>query len=152
MGNDFPKHENGKAPRKGKKQPQVPEPSQPVVVMGPQENGASIQHDINHVAGMSGIETSLDWIARGIAALTSDDGAVSLTSGRCVPLKITLAENDDEDTMDRLVTAFERIADSVSKLAGLNRPRLESWHEQDVYTPRYKEIAVDGGKPGPAQP
>jgi hypothetical protein len=51
--------------------------------------------------------------------------------------------------MDRLVTAFERIADSVAKLAGLTRPRLESWHEQDQYEPRSKNIAVDGGAPGP---
>lgn len=65
------------------------------------------------------------------------------------PVKITLAANDDEDTLDRLVTAFERIADAVAKLAGLSRPRLESWHEQVEYEPRYKDIAVDGGAPGP---
>ena len=51
--------------------------------------------------------------------------------------------------MDRLVTAVERIADSIAKLAGLSRPRLESWHEQDEYEPRYKDIAVDSGAPGP---
>lgn len=48
-----------------------------------------------------------------------------------------------------MVTAFERIADSVARLAGLPRPRLESWHEQDVYEPRYKDVSVDGGAPGP---
>jgi len=46
---------------------------------------------------------------------------------------------------------LERIADSVAKLAGLTRPRLESWHEQDAYEPRYKDAACDGGAPGPKQ-
>ena len=54
--------------------------------------------------------------------------------------------------MGRLVAAFERIADSVAKLAGLNRPRLESWHEQCEYEPRYKDIACDGGAAGPETP
>lgn len=131
MGNNFPKHETGKAPRKGKKQPQASAPSQPVVLTGPSETGTSIQHDLNHVEGLSGIESSLDWIAKGIAAITSDDGAISLTSGRCVPIKITLAANDEEDTLADLVHAFQRIADSLAKLAGLDRPPLEpEWSRQ----------------------
>jgi hypothetical protein len=54
--------------------------------------------------------------------------------------------------MGRWVTAIERIADAVAKLAGLSRPRLESWHEQDEYEPRHKDIAVEGGAPGPKGP
>ena len=65
------------------------------------------------------------------------------------PIKLTLSDNEYEDTMDRLVTAFERIADSVARLAGLSRPRLEHWHEQNEYTPLYRDSACDGGVPGP---
>ena len=36
--------------------------------------------------------------------------------------------------MDRFITAVERIADSLARLAGLSRPRLEAWHEQDEYS------------------
>lgn len=66
------------------------------------------------------------------------------------PVKLTLADNDEHDTMDRLVAAIERIADSLAKLAGLSRPRLERWYEQEEYEPRHKSIACDGGAPGPA--
>jgi len=124
-----------------------------VVVSGPDTGYGtpSMQHDINHVAGLTDIEGSLDWIAKGISRLTSDEHSISLTSGYNVdPLKITLAANDYDDTLDRLVTAVERIADSLAKLAGLKRPRLELWHEQDEYEPRYKSVACDGGAPGPA--
>ena len=109
-----------------------------------------MQHDINHVAGMAGIEQSLDWIARGVEKLTSDSIRLC-TSERTYPVKITLAEDDTGDTMGQLVTAVERIADSLARLAGLNRPRLESWHEQEEYEPRYRSIACDGGAPGPKQ-
>jgi hypothetical protein len=133
--------------RKGvKKQPQPAPQQTPLVLTGPPDpdapwhQGRSIQHDINHVAGLGAVATHLDWIGDAVARLTSD------------PVKITLADNDYGDTMDRLITAFERIADSVAKLAGLNRPRLESWHEQDEYAPRYKDVACDGGAPGPATP
>ena len=68
------------------------------------------------------------------------------------PVKVTLSDNDNDDAMDRFVTALERIADSVAKLAGLSRPRLESWHEQDEYEPRYKSTACDGGATGPKVP
>lgn len=123
-----------------------------IVVTGPDAGHPSIQHDINHVAGLDGVEQSLDWIARSLSQLTSDDHTVGVVLGQnryAGPVKITFADNDEEDTVNRLVTAFERIADSVAKLAGLSRPRLESWHEQDEYEPRYKDIAVDGGAPGP---
>jgi hypothetical protein len=110
-----------------------------------------MQHDINYVSGLGGIEESLDWIARGLDKLTSDEHDISLSTGYGTdPVKLTLAENDYDDTMDRVVTAIERIADSLARLAGLNRPRLESWHEQEDYTPRYKASACDGGAPGPA--
>lgn len=122
-----------------------------LVVTGPDVPGytpsPSMQHDINHVAGLGDIEASLDWIATGISKLTSDDFRVGLylAQGENVhPVKVTLADNDFDDTMDRLVTAFERIADSVARLAGLNRPRLESWHGQDEYEPRYKDDYKDG--------
>jgi hypothetical protein len=101
---------------------------------------------------LDGVEASLDYVARVISRITSDDHTVGLSVGQGAntnPIKLTLADNDFDDTMNRLVTAFERIADSVAKLAGLNRPRLESWHEQDAYVPRYKDIAVDGGAPVP---
>jgi hypothetical protein len=144
-----PKHE---ATKKREKKPR-PQPQQnTVVLVGPDSNHIrtpSMQHDINHVAGLAGVEESLDWIARGISRLTGEDNSVCLATGYDTPLKIALSNNDHDDTMDRLVTAIERIADSAAKLAGLNRPRLESWHEQDQYEPRYKDIAVDGGATGP---
>jgi|SRR5579859_3959845 len=127
-----------------------------VVVTGPDTpchlTSPAMQHDINHVAGMDGIESSLDWIARSLSRLTDDDNTVGVVLGQnqyAAPVKITFADNDEEDTVDRLVTALERIADSVAKLAGLSRPRLEQWHEQAEYTPRYKDTACDGGAPGP---
>ena len=143
-----------------KREPKVVKPADAVkvVVSGPDDSSMhhtpSMQHDINYLRGMDGIEGSLDWIARGLEKLTSDNHTVGLVHGQnrySSPVQITLASNDadNDDTMDRLVTAFERIADSVAKLAGLSRPRLESWHEQDEYEPRYKAIAVDGGAPGP---
>lgn len=147
-----PKHE---ATKKREKKPAQPQQPNAVVVTGPDSGyrpSPSMQHDINHVAGLADVEESLDWIARGISQLTSEERTVGLSLGQgshTDPVKLTLADNDYDDTMGRLVTAFERIADSVAKLAGLNRPRLESWHEQDEYVPRYKEIACDGGAPGP---
>lgn len=144
---------SGKSKAKAAKKPDEPVK---VVVTGPDVPGymstPSMQHDINHVAGMDGIEASLDWMAKGLQRLTDQDFTVNLTLGQgdnTYPVKITLAENDEGDTLDRLVTAVERIADSVARLAGLSRPRLESWHEQDDYEPRYKSIARDGGAPGP---
>lgn len=100
-------------------------------------------------------ETRTREVYRTAAAVrgSSDGHAISLSTGHGTdPVKITLADDDYSDTMGRLVDAFERIADSVAKLAGLNRPRLESWHEQDAYEPRYKATAADGGAPGPAKP
>lgn len=154
----FLKHEVTTPKRKAAKKPQPQPEQQPVVVTGPPDPLApfhaqrSIQHDINHIEGLSGIEVSLDALASAVRRITGDDHAVSLSTGYGMnPLKITLADDDYSDTMGRLVTAFERIADSVAKLAGLNRPRLESWHEQEEYEPRHKDIAVDGGAPGPAK-
>jgi hypothetical protein len=112
----------------------------------------ALQHEINHVAGLSDVEESLDWIARSLSRLTDADHAVGLSLGQgdnTYPVKLTLAANDEEDTLDRLVTAFERIADSVARLAGLSRPRLEHWREQSEYRPRYRDTACDGGAPGP---
>jgi hypothetical protein len=145
------------AVRKGKKRPSQPQTElQPIVVTGPPvskgmySSTPSIQHEINHVAGLSGIEQSLDCLVDVVRRITGDGYDLSLSTGHNTdPVKITLADNDYSDTMDRLITAFERIADSVAKLAGLSRPRLESWHEQDAYEPRYKDVACDGGAPGP---
>jgi hypothetical protein len=151
------KHKDGQ-PAKKRASKQPPQPQQPntVVLTGPEHpphlSTPSIQHDINHVAGIAGIEESLDYIARQVGRLSNDENSVGLSLGQgehTYPIKLTLAENDFDDTMDRLVTAFERIADSVAKLAGLNRPRLESWHDQDEYVPRYRDSACDGGVPGP---
>jgi len=121
--------------------------------MGDYGHHRSIQHDINHVAGMDGIEVSLDNLVSAVARLTHDDHTVGLTlcqNQYGSPVQLALTDTDGNvDVMDRLVTAMERIADSVAKLAGLNRPRLESWHEQDEYEPRYKSVACDGGALGP---
>jgi len=126
--------------RKGKEQ------APPAVADAP----AKHQHEITYVSGMAGIEGALDGLADVVARLTSYEHAINVCSGYGVsPLKITLAANDEDDVLDRLVTGVERIADSLAKLAGLNRPRLESWQEQDGYEPRYRDIACDGGAPGP---
>lgn len=112
----------------------------------------SIQHDINYVGGLDGIEQSLDWIARGLEKLTSDECSVTVsatTNFNSEPIKITLAPNDYDDMMDRFVAAVERIADSMARLAGLNRPRLERWYEQDEYTPRHKLDMGNSGATGP---
>jgi hypothetical protein len=140
-----------KQPKSAKK----PEDATRVVVTGPDTGhmpSPSLQHDINHVAGLADIEASLDWIAKGISRLTSDEQCIHLsvsTGYNTDPIKLTLAPNDYDDTLDRVVTAFERIADSLARLAGLSRPRLECWHEQEEYRPRYRDIACDGGAPGP---
>lgn len=153
----IPKHE--RAPRKVKKQsqshPTIAESH--VVVTGGMDPSApfferAIQHDINHVEGLGNVAEKLDWIGDAIARLSHDDtnvGVAVCQNQYGGPVKLTLAENDNDDTMGRFVTALERIADSVAKLAGLTRPRLESWHEQDEYEPRYKAVACDGGAPGP---
>jgi hypothetical protein len=132
---EFPKHEKA-APRK------KPQPAQTAA--------ATAKADV-YVSGLSGIEESLDCLTQAVRRITSDETDFSLSTGHSTdPVKITLADNDHSDTMDRLVTALERIADAVAKVAGLNRPRLESWHEQCAYEPRYKDVACDGGAPGPA--
>jgi hypothetical protein len=98
------------------------------------------------------VAANLDWIGDAVARLTKDGTTVGLAvcqNRYGGPVQITTTDEDGNSTMDRLVTAFERIADSVAKLAGLARPRLESWHEQDAYEPRHKDIACDGGAPGP---
>lgn len=107
-----------------------------VVVTGPDTGygpSPSMQHDINHIAGLSDVEASLDRIARSLSRLTNDEHAVGLSvaqGSNANPIKVTLADNDFDDTMDRLVTAFERIADSISKLVGFNGPRLERRYEE----------------------
>ena len=132
-----------------------PEPVN-VVVTGPDAPGfthsQNLQHDINYVSGLIDVRDSLDSIAQGLRRLTSDEHNVHITTGYGTsPVKLTLADNDEEDAMDRFLSAFERIADSLAKLAGLSRPRLERWYEQEEYEPRYKNIACDGGVPGPAE-
>ena len=149
------KHKDGrgKGPSKPKQQP---EPVK-VVLTGPATDYGkpSMQHDINHVAGLGDVEASLDWIAEGVGRLTNDNSGVNLslsTGYKSAPVQIALTDTDGEDIAERFVTAVERIADAVAKIAGLSRPRLESWHEQVEYEPRYKDIAVDGGAPGPKTP
>jgi hypothetical protein len=156
----IPKYEPARARKSKKQQPQpdsAPNPAN-VVVTGPLSDSGttyrSLQHSINHVAGMDGIEGSLDNLVGVVARLTHDDHSVGVTvcqNQYGQPVRLALAESDGSDMTDRFVTALERIADSVAKLAGLTRPRLESWHEQDEYEPRFKDIAVDGGAPGPKQ-
>jgi hypothetical protein len=145
---------NGRRAAKSAKKPE--EPTR-VVVTGPDEAATTptppLQHEINYVAGMDGVEQSLDWIAKGLSRLTSDDHVVGLSVGQgqnISPIKLTFAENDYDDTMDRFVSAVERIADSLARLAGLSRPRLERWYEPDEYKPRFRDSACDGGAPGVA--
>lgn len=119
-----------------------------VVVAGPDNpscmRSPSMQHEINYVAGLGGVEQSLDWIARSLDHLTSDEHAVSVSLGQGCntdPIKLTLSDNDYEDTMGRLVTAFERIADSVAKLAGFsvrasNTGTNRMSTSRDIGTPR----------------
>jgi hypothetical protein len=148
----IPKHEQ--APRKVKKpQHAATDNVTKAVVTGPMSDftgrHGSIQHDINHVAGMDGIEASLDNLVTAVYRLSHDDHTVGLAlcqNRYGGPIKLTLSDGDGYDMTERLVEAVERIADSVAKLAGLTRPRLESWHGQDEYEPRYRE----GGAPGPA--
>ena len=147
---------NGKSKQRAAKKPD--EPLRVVMSAPEREPGSlppsSIQHDLNYVAGLDGIEGSLDWIAKGLQRLTDEDFTVNLTlaqGSNIHPIKLTLAENDFDDTMGRLVTAFERIADSLARLAGLSRPRLEDWHEQNEYTPRYKDAVSESGAPNASQ-
>jgi hypothetical protein len=116
------KHEP--APRKGKKQPQSQPQVEPQlhVVTGPPNPLApfhaerSIQHDINHVAGLAGIEQSLDDMTSALYRITSDSHDFSLsTAHNADPVKITLADNDYSDTMDRLITAFRLLSVSLTQ-------------------------------------
>ena len=114
----------------------------------------SVQHDINHFAGLADIQESLDWIAKGIGKLTHDDHTVGLALCQNLygsPVRLALCDSDGSEMTDRVVDSLERIAASIARLAGLNRPRLESWHEQCEYEPRYKAVACDGGAPGPKE-
>lgn len=149
------KHKDGQpAKKRQSKQTAQPQPPSTVVLTGPEQHlsSPSMQHDINHVEGMGDVATHLDWIGDAVARLTHDGNSVGVAvcqNRYGGPIQITPTDEDGNGTMDRLVTALERIADSVARLAGLNRPRLESWHEQNEYVPRYKETACDGGAPGP---
>jgi hypothetical protein len=110
-----------------------------------------MQHDINYVKGLDGIEGSFDNLVSAVYRRTHDDHSVGVTvcqNQYGSPIKLTLASDDEEDTLPRLVTAMERIADSIAKLAGLSRPRLEEWHHQDDYEQRYHD-APGGEAPGP---
>lgn len=144
----------GGPPKKAKKQSAVPEAKDStVIVKGPGDlTEPALQHDINHVQGLDGVEQSLDLIAQALSRLTNEDYVVplSLAQGHHIhPVKITFADDKYGDTMSRLLSAVERIADALARLAGLSRPRLEQWYEQEEYEPRYKTIAADGGAPGP---
>jgi hypothetical protein len=149
------KHKDGKPTKKRESKQPAPENVSKVVVTGPDSGyspSPSMQHDINHVDGLGDVATNLDWIGDAVARLTADGNHVGLAvcqNRYGGPIQITPTDEDGNGMMDRLVAAMERIADSVAKLAGLNRPRLESWHEQCEYEPRYKNIAVDDGAPGP---
>jgi hypothetical protein len=149
---EYLKHKEVKGPKKSKPAKQVapPEPVR-VVVTGPDvpqyKSSPALQHDINYVAGLGGIEQALDAMTAGINPLTD----IRLSTGFDSPVKVTLADNDNDDALERLLTAAERIADSLARVAGLSRPRLEQWHEQCEYEPRYRSSACDGGAPGPAK-
>jgi len=151
------KHEDKQGPQpKRKPQGKPSESVTRVEVTGPNVPAytptASMQHDINHVEGLDDVARHLGGIGDAVARLINDDSYVGLAvcqNRYGGPIQITPTDEDGNSTMDRLVTAVERIADSVARLAGLTRPRLESWHEQDEYEPRYKDIAADGGAPGP---
>jgi len=140
---EFPKLEpdQPKKPKKGK--------TNPPVESGP---APTHQHDINYVRGLVDVATNLDWIGDAVASLTADGNFVGLSvcqNRYGGPIQLTATDEEGNDVMERLVTAMERIADSLAKVGGLTRPRLESWHEQKEYEPRFKDIACDGGAPGP---
>ena len=145
------KHEVVKAPRKGTtKQPQPQPPQQPVIVTGPGKeyphSTPSIQHDINHVAGLAGIEESLDALTSAVSRITGADQAIGLTTGHGIdPVKITLVDDIYEDgPLATLTQAVARIADSLAKIAGLNRPRLERWNESSKWGDHVEEWARTG--------
>lgn len=77
------KHE--RAPRKAKKtqQPPASENITNVVATGPMSEHTgqprSMQHEINHVAGLDRIEGSLDNLVSVVERLTHEDHAVSLS-------------------------------------------------------------------------
>lgn len=142
----IPKHEATK------RKPKTPTQPQP---LPDYRDSSSVAESIDRFASIfSTYVTQARNGDNGASMFTHPDGypvKVALEQGEqgSNPIQLTLSENDYDDTMNRFVTALERIADAVAKIAGLSRPRLESWHEQDEYEPRCKDIAVDGGAPGP---
>src|SRR4051812_12053530 len=142
------KHSNngkGESKRTAKKAEVKKRETAHVVVTGPDAprytSTPALQHEINHISGIGGIEQALDGIGESLGNL-----GLSIVQG---PIKLTLAENDEYDA-GRLFTALERIADSVALLAGLSRPRLEQWHDQETYVPRFREGVFADRAPGPS--
>lgn len=126
----IPKHEA--TARRKKKQPQPAPAPQPLVVTGPpvEYGRPSIQHDINHVEGLSGIEGALNELAAVVSryvnrAASDDHNSLAVFTGPegsgFHPVLLAF----QGETTDRIATALERIADALSKTAGLNLPSLE---------------------------
>lgn len=74
------------------------------------------------------------------------------TGDGCLPVKVTLAENINDDTMDRFVTALERIADSLARLAGLNRPRWNRGTSKRSMSHDTKASLATAVRPDPNKP
>src|ERR1700691_1788336 len=105
-----PKHE---ATKKREKKPAQPQQPNAVVVTGPDSGyrpSPSMQHDINHVAGLADVEESSAWIARAFSQLTSEERTMGLSLGQqshTDPAKVTLADKEHDDTTGALVTALD---------------------------------------------
>jgi hypothetical protein len=113
---EIPKHEAATiAPRKGKKQPQQPQPAPPT---------APARIDT------SGIACALDELAAVVSryvnrAGSDDHNSLAVFTGPegsgFHPVLLAF----QGETTDRIATALERIADAIAKTAGLNLPSLE---------------------------
>jgi len=132
----IPKHEA--TARRKKKPPQPPQApdATTVVVTGPPNPDAPfhaerpMQHEINRVAGLSGIEGALDELAGVVSgyvnrAASDDHNSLAVFTGPEGSGYNPVLLAFQGDTTDRIATALERIADALAKTAGLNLPSLE---------------------------
>jgi hypothetical protein len=126
---EYPKHEKKSRAAKGSgKQPgaKVPE-GNTVVVTGPPIDSPALQHEINHVAGLAGVETSLARLAGILStyvtqARNGDNGHSLFTDPQGYPVRVVLeTDTGDIDVSisfgDELQAAMNSIADSLKQIA-----------------------------------